>query len=323
MPEFTPLQLQLRLRGPKDIDVAMKTTDRVDVTCPELHSRRPFQTKSSSPPTSSSAADSSASNSSKNSGKRKKTNDAYAATSDDANQPPNDTKTTTTNNNNNNNNSHTTTTSPSPPKMTTPSTPPPPPPPSLPPIATLAGAPIKTQMAALDTLFEPSTELHTLVLPALRARHRPGGKEEGATAPAPFGTYGDLIRHVGGQLAALADSPSPEARRKLHGILGSHPRLGAAKVASAQSRAEQAQLQASSAAAEEEARRLADLNTEYETRFPGLRFVVFVNGRGRPAVMTDMRRRIDRGDAAAEEREAIRAMVDIALDRARKLGAAV
>ena len=65
---------------------------------------------------------------------------------------------------------------------------------------------------------------------------------------------------------------------------------------------------------------LADLNAEYEARFPGLRYVVFVNGRARPAILADMRERIARGDAAAEEREAIAAMVDIALARARKLG---
>jgi 2-oxo-4-hydroxy-4-carboxy--5-ureidoimidazoline (OHCU) decarboxylase len=50
--------------------------------------------------------------------------------------------------------------------------------------------------------------------------------------------------------------------------------------------------------------------------------VVFVNGRGRPEIMEDMRRRIERGDYAAEEREAIEAMCAIAKDRARKLLAA-
>ncbi|KLU91276.1 hypothetical protein MAPG_09797, partial [Magnaporthiopsis poae ATCC 64411] len=89
------------------------------------------------------------------------------------------------------------------------------------------------------------------------------------------------------------------------------------KVDSAQSRAEQANLQKDAGAAEAE--RLAALNAEYEARFPGLRYVVFVNGRGRDVIMANMRERIDRGDAQAEEKEAIEAMASIAKDRAAKL----
>jgi 2-oxo-4-hydroxy-4-carboxy--5-ureidoimidazoline (OHCU) decarboxylase len=51
---------------------------------------------------------------------------------------------------------------------------------------------------------------------------------------------------------------------------------------------------------------LGELNAEYEARFPGLRYVVWVNGRGREEVMADMRRRIERGDLREEEREGIR-----------------
>jgi 2-oxo-4-hydroxy-4-carboxy--5-ureidoimidazoline (OHCU) decarboxylase len=69
-------------------------------------------------------------------------------------------------------------------------------------------------------------------------------------------------------------------------------------VDSAQSAAEQANLQG-------EGEQLAELNREYEERFPGLRFVVFVNGRGRPEIMNDMRGRIDRGDFAKEVDEAL------------------
>lgn len=116
--------------------------------------------------------------------------------------------------------------------------------------------------------------------------------------------------------SSSSSSPSAQQQKKLHGILGSHPRLGAKKVESAQSQAEQAQLNQGGA---EEAEKLKALNDEYEQKFPGLRYVVFVNGRSRPVVMEDMRWRIDRGDAKEEEQEAIRAMVDIALDRAKKL----
>ncbi|KAK8101129.1 hypothetical protein PG999_011503 [Apiospora kogelbergensis] len=212
------------------------------------------------------------------------------------------------------------------------------PPPSLPPITSLSTAPIKAQLAVLDTLFEPSTELHTLVLPTLRPKRATaatGAADDGSPTAksgpeSPFASYKALIRHVGSLMTSLSSqsssSSSPSSslgsqqqQKKLHGILGSHPRLGAKKVESAQSQAEQAQLNQGGA---EEAEKLKALNDEYEQRFPGLRYVVFVNGRSRPVVMEDMRRRIDRGDPKEEEQEAIRAMVDIAIDRAKKLGAA-
>jgi len=89
----------------------------------------------------------------------------------------------------------------------------------------------------------------------------------------------------------------------LEEILDSHPRLGAKKVESAQSQAEQAQLQGGE---EGEAEKLAQLNAEYEAAFPGLRYVVFVDGRGRDVIMEDMRQRISGGDLEAERRAAIR-----------------
>jgi 2-oxo-4-hydroxy-4-carboxy--5-ureidoimidazoline (OHCU) decarboxylase len=209
------------------------------------------------------------------------------------------------------------------------------PPVALPPISSLPTASIKAQLQALDLLFEPSTELHTLALPALKRKAGPSADQPpppgapaadsaASSSSAFFDSYAELIQHIGMLLASLAaqSAASAAARQKLHGILGSHPRLGARKVESAQSQAEQANLNRGGGVGEDEAARLRALNAEYEARFPGLRFVVFVNGRGRPEVMDDMRRRIDRGDFDEEEREAIRAMVDIALDRAGKLEAA-
>jgi len=71
---------------------------------------------------------------------------------------------------------------------------------------------------------------------------------------------------------------------------------------------------------EEVVAELARLNEAYEAKFPGLRFVVFVNGRGRGEIMTIMRERIERGDWEAERDGAIEAMCEIAIDRAAKLG---
>lgn len=56
---------------------------------------------------------------------------------------------------------------------------------------------------------------------------------------------------------------------------------------------------------EQEKRKLAELNKKYEETFPGLRYVVFVNGRSREVVMRDMERRIERGDREKEKREAV------------------
>ncbi|KAL6704282.1 hypothetical protein ACN47E_008346 [Coniothyrium glycines] len=176
---------------------------------------------------------------------------------------------------------------------------------SLPSISALPHAPDTTLKQVLDLLFEPSPPLHTLTLPVLRST--------------TFPSYDVLITAISAQLAALATSTNPDDVSTLSNILCAHPRLGEKKVDSEQSRKEQAQLQQGG---EEEKEKLATLNREYEDKFPGLRYVVFVNGRPRPIIMQNMRDRIARADMAAERNEAIQAMCDIAADRARKLQAA-
>lgn len=113
----------------------------------------------------------------------------------------------------------------------------------------------------LDTLFEPSQDLHTLLAPVL--------------ANQTFSLYNSLIDAVGGRMSALSAANSPSDRAILYGILGSHPRLGrtpnvAPEHMSELSKKEQANL---NAGAEEQAERLKVLNGEYEEKFPGLRFV--------------------------------------------------
>ncbi|KAK3994222.1 Oxo-4-hydroxy-4-carboxy-5-ureidoimidazoline decarboxylase [Cladorrhinum sp. PSN332] len=203
---------------------------------------------------------------------------------------------------------------------------------TIPPVDSLQSLPESSITAALDLLFEPSVDLHDLVLPAIRST--------------PFSSYDALISAVGEKLLDLATAAHlaaletgngngngngnelPDERKKLHGILGAHPRLGASKPKklkeegeveeelSEQSKAEQKQLRGGDP---DEAEKLRALNEEYERVFPGLRYVVFVNGRGREEVMGDMRVRIARGDVRAEERAALQAMCDIARDRAGKL----
>ncbi|KAK3954541.1 Oxo-4-hydroxy-4-carboxy-5-ureidoimidazoline decarboxylase [Pseudoneurospora amorphoporcata] len=187
--------------------------------------------------------------------------------------------------------------------------------PFLPSISSLPTLPDAALISTLDLLFEPSPELRALALPTLRT--------------ISFSSYPDLISTLGDELLAIANAvadPSvPETEREdleqpLHAILGSHPRLGEPKkeTLSAQSKKEQAHLNAAGDS-EEVKEQLRALNREYEETFPGLRYVVWVNGRPRAEIMADMRRRIDRGDLRAEEREGIQAMCDIAADRAAKL----
>jgi hypothetical protein len=190
-------------------------------------------------------------------------------------------------------------------------------PPFLPAITSLATLSDAALTSTLDLLFEPSADLHALALPTMHTMS--------------FESYDELISTLRDVLLAVAgalNDPSPkdesmdnktsQAKEPLLHILSAHPRLGEKKVDSALSRAEQANLR-SGGDSEEVLAQLAALNKEYEDKFPGLRYVVFVNGRGRPEIMEDMRRRIARGDYAAEEREAIEAMCAIAKDRAMKL----
>lgn len=126
----------------------------------------------------------------------------------------------------------------------------------LPPVAELPKASTKDRTAVLDALFEPCTALHTLSVDLLHTQ--------------TFGSYNDLIASIGIQLIDLSESPSTSDTEWLDKILGAHPRLGGKKVESAQSRAEQAQL---NTGGEQEALKLRYLNEKYEETFPGLRYV--------------------------------------------------
>lgn len=160
---------------------------------------------------------------------------------------------------------------------------------SLPDPSTIHALSPAAQAAILDALFEPSPTLHAVMQPALQT--------------STFTDYPSLIDSCGVRMRSLAGTDTTT----LHAILGSHPRLGAAKVDSAQSAAEQARLQ--QGGSEATRARLAALNEQYEAVFPGLRYVVFVNGRGREEIMENMEARIGRGDIRQEEEEAIQVSV--------------
>lgn len=140
--------------------------------------------------------------------------------------------------------------------------------PTLPPITSLPTLLLDDQLKALDTLFEPSPELHTILQPILSSNQ-------------PFQSYDALIDTIHTKLSALSATSNPQQKQTLYGILGSHPRLGAASPAaqaglSELSRREQANINKSAQneqAAADQAARLSALNKEYEEQYPGLRYV--------------------------------------------------
>jgi len=172
----------------------------------------------------------------------------------------------------------------------------------LPPASDLPNLPQSTRATVLDLLFEPSPALHNIFLPL--------------TETSTFSTYDELVSAIGSNLLSLAESQNAEDLKALEDVLSSHPRLGEKKVDSAMSRMEQAaMLKASASSAPssgedkakvKEAETLKQLNKDYEEAFPGLRYVVFVNGRPRTVIFENMRSRIARGDIAEERREGIK-----------------
>lgn len=162
------------------------------------------------------------------------------------------------------------------------------------------------KVEVLDHLFEPCLALAEIVTTRVMNKR--------------FSSYKEFIEASRSELLLFLSEEGnhPANAAKISKIVSAHPRLGPSKdKLSSHSSSEQKSL----AGSEEEARKLAELNLLYEKAFPGLRYVVFVNGRSRESVMENMMQRIERGDIQKEKAEAFEAMCDIALDRARKLGA--
>ncbi|KAI9840422.1 MAG: hypothetical protein M1837_001635 [Sclerophora amabilis] len=180
---------------------------------------------------------------------------------------------------------------------------------SLPPASTFPTLPPTTQIQILDTLFEPSPALQSLLLPVLLPGghdRKDTGTDTGTDAP-QFQDYDALIDAVQGLLMGLLppssssssssavapeeeDEGNKERRRLdrevLDSILGSHPRLGGSSGAtreneneelSALSREEQARMVSAGEHEHEDEgdehedveERLRGLNEEYERVFPG------------------------------------------------------
>jgi OHCU decarboxylase len=133
----------------------------------------------------------------------------------------------------------------------------------------------------------------------------------------PFASYDALLSAADGQVGELA--PDEQVA-----VVNAHPRIGesaaAVRETSALSYREQGYEAEAGLAPEEVARvyaELARLNAEYEARF-GFRFVIFVNGRPKAAILEVLRQRI-RNARDEELRTALCDMLAIARDRYRGL----
>ncbi|OCH93629.1 hypothetical protein OBBRIDRAFT_275659 [Obba rivulosa] len=150
---------------------------------------------------------------------------------------------------------------------------------------------------ALSLFFEPSAPLFTHLLPALHAQLVSPADAERVT------TYPALLRAA----CAILETWPPALQTA---FVGAHPRIGETRGLSRLSAAEQGQAAcprtspaapppdspsepptpAMSPGADDPAvlSRLAHLNACYEARFPGLRYITFVNGRPRAAIRDEL-----------------------------------
>ncbi|THH02672.1 hypothetical protein EW026_g189 [Hermanssonia centrifuga] len=120
---------------------------------------------------------------------------------------------------------------------------------------------------ALVILFEPSTTLYTHLLPQL-AQHLPS---------ANVAAYNDLIDASLHVISLWDDVLKAE-------FIAGHPRIGEMQNLSHLSSKEQAAV----ATPPEVLARLKYLNAYYEYRYPGLRYITFVNGRSRAMIKEEM-----------------------------------
>ncbi|CAN3361520.1 hypothetical protein DICA3_D19680 [Diutina catenulata] len=183
----------------------------------------------------------------------------------------------------------------------------------LPPVETIPKLSRDEQAELLAHLFEKEETLANILIDEV--------------CPRPARSYKQFVEECRSALLSLLSKAEQDEDKtgkcdpRIAEIIGAHPRLGgSSKVRttnlSEHSSAEQKSLQQGSA---EEAEKLVKLNDAYEDKFPGLRFVCFVNGRPRPVIMKEMEERIQRGDVRKERAEAFNAMCDIAYDRAKKV----
>ncbi|SCU99175.1 LAFA_0G22430g1_1 [Lachancea sp. 'fantastica'] len=167
---------------------------------------------------------------------------------------------------------------------------------------------LEVQSQTLETLFERSKSLEKLTIANPSFAQNLGSN------------YVELVEKIRASLLDLCKQTgsSSGAKADVSDVIAAHPRLGQPnKVLSTHSAIEQRNLGNSDS--QETLETLQRLNDQYEAKYPGLRFVVFVNGRTRPQIIQAMQSRILSGHSWLQEAQlACNEMCDIALDRIKK-----
>ncbi|CDO95580.1 unnamed protein product [Kluyveromyces dobzhanskii CBS 2104] len=183
----------------------------------------------------------------------------------------------------------------------------------LPNIDEFKSSPIGEQVNVLDTLFEHSDSLVWFTL------------KNSQFMRSEWNSYQELVKAVETKLLQVCEDTEIEGISSrgvdhLANIVGAHPRLGDSKQnLSSHSKQEQANLTGSANKSPEVLARLNTLNQKYETKYEGLKFVVFVNGRSYDEISEVMEKRIHSNNSWFKECEiAIKEMSDIAVDRLNK-----
>lgn len=127
---------------------------------------------------------------------------------------------------------------------------------------------------AFATLFEPSPALFEFLVPSIITIV----EDPDSDIPRTFNALIDT------GIRGIDDWPHSQQAS----FIGGHPRIGEIKGLSALSASEQA----AHATPPEILARLLELNEEYERRYPGLRYITFVNGRSRKMIMEEMEEKL-------------------------------
>ncbi|QLG73386.1 hypothetical protein HG535_0E04700 [Zygotorulaspora mrakii] len=173
---------------------------------------------------------------------------------------------------------------------------------------------LRDQVEVINNLYEPSDAILKFT-----ARSEVFMDQ----ARAAVRTYEEFVELIRSHLLQLVNDtervgPTSKDMGNICDIISSHPRLGENKNLSIHSQNEQKNLQKNRDSAEIQAR-LKELNEEYEKVYPGLKFIVFVNGRKRPEIIKLMEERVGSGNTWFEEaRVAMNELCDIAQDRIKK-----
>lgn len=156
----------------------------------------------------------------------------------------------------------------------------------------------------INELFEPCAALVQFLLPKL---------DKNDTIPTTIEKSRSLLLDLINKYPNVNEIP-PDDMKLICEIVSAHPRLGV-PMAIQLSDFSSSEQQSLTTGDPRLAAKLIELNSKYESTFPGLRFVVWVNGRSREEIMVIMNIRIERNDWIEEVRDSFNAMSDIALDR--------